>query len=221
MHLPLQAAKDLADAYKSTFRAAREDMARDTEDGKVRRLAPSRWLAAQPARGRLELSRRLPAWAASSTPPLPLLLVPKTAHIPTPAARPQRLEVDERAVFLKFELFAKRLGKLCDMFTSIQQISGLEQHTHITGATGQRVAAALPLPLAARPLGREHAQQRSVLLCSAASRPSTARPLPLPPRSPQTPHPAPAPAPAARPGGRAESLLRDCGRHPPQAVRPA
>lgn len=46
----------------------------------------------------------------------------------------QRLEVDERAVFLKFELFAKRLGKLCDMFTSIHQISGLEQHTHITGA---------------------------------------------------------------------------------------
>lgn len=45
----------------------------------------------------------------------------------------QRLEVDERAVFLKFELFAKRLGKLCDMFTSIHQISGLEQHTHITG----------------------------------------------------------------------------------------
>lgn len=46
----------------------------------------------------------------------------------------QRLEVDERAVFLKFELFAKRLGKLCEMFTSIHQISGLEQHTHITGA---------------------------------------------------------------------------------------
>ncbi len=41
--------------------------------------------------------------------------------------------MDERAVFLKFELFAKRLGKLCFMFTSIDQISGLENHTHITG----------------------------------------------------------------------------------------
>ena len=56
----------------------------------------------------------------------------------------QRLEVDERAVFLKFELFAKRLGKLCDMFTSIHQISGLEQHTHITG--GKRQGRWLQLP---------------------------------------------------------------------------
>ena len=36
-------------------------------------------------------------------------------------------------MFLKFELFAKRLGKLCEMFTSINEISGLEQHRHITG----------------------------------------------------------------------------------------
>ncbi|KIZ06068.1 Dynein gamma chain, flagellar outer arm [Monoraphidium neglectum] len=74
----MRAAKELADAYKATFLAVRDEMARDADDGK-------------------------------------------------------RLEVDERAVFLKFELFAKRLGKLCDMFTSIHQISGLEQHTHITG----------------------------------------------------------------------------------------
>jgi len=52
----------------------------------------------------------------------------------------QRLEVDERAVFLKFELFSKRLGKLCEMFTSIHQISGLEQHTHITGARAPLVS---------------------------------------------------------------------------------
>lgn len=57
----------------------------------------------------------------------------------------QRLEVDERVVFLKFELFAKRLGKLCDMFTSIHQISGLEQHTHITGEAGAPATAARAL----------------------------------------------------------------------------
>ena len=42
-------------------------------------------------------------------------------------------DVDERAVFLKFELFAKRLNKLIDMFTTIHQFSSLEQHTHISG----------------------------------------------------------------------------------------
>jgi dynein heavy chain len=42
--------------------------------------------------------------------------------------------MDERAVFLKFELFAKRLNKLIDMFTTIHQFSSLEQHTHIAGA---------------------------------------------------------------------------------------
>lgn len=41
--------------------------------------------------------------------------------------------MDERAVFLKFELFAKRLNKLIDMFTTIYQFSSLEQHTHIAG----------------------------------------------------------------------------------------
>jgi hypothetical protein len=45
----------------------------------------------------------------------------------------QPLQIDERAVFLKFELFAKRLTKLTDMFTTIHQFSSLEQHTHITG----------------------------------------------------------------------------------------
>ncbi len=43
------------------------------------------------------------------------------------------LQLDERAIFLKFELFAKRLTKLIDMFTTIQQFSSLEQHTHIAG----------------------------------------------------------------------------------------
>lgn len=56
--------------------------------------------------------------------------------------------MDERAVFLKFELFAKRLGKLCDMYTSIHQISGLEQHTHITGAAGGRAMPPRRLALA-------------------------------------------------------------------------
>jgi hypothetical protein len=46
---------------------------------------------------------------------------------------PQPFEMDERAVFLKFELFAKRLNKLIDMFTTIYQFSSLEQHTHIAG----------------------------------------------------------------------------------------
>lgn len=36
-------------------------------------------------------------------------------------------------MFLKLELFAKRLGKLRDMFTSIDQICALEAHTHIAG----------------------------------------------------------------------------------------
>jgi dynein heavy chain len=42
--------------------------------------------------------------------------------------------MDERGVFLKFELFAKRLNKLIDMFSTIHQFSSLEQHTHIAGA---------------------------------------------------------------------------------------
>lgn len=36
-------------------------------------------------------------------------------------------------MFLKFDLFAKRLGKLSDIFTTIHQFSSLEQHTHIEG----------------------------------------------------------------------------------------
>uniref|UniRef100_A0A383W453 AAA+ ATPase domain-containing protein n=1 Tax=Tetradesmus obliquus TaxID=3088 RepID=A0A383W453_TETOB len=50
------------------------------------------------------------------------------------AKNPEKpFEMDERAVFLKFELFAKRLNKLIDMFTTIHQFSSLEQHTHIAG----------------------------------------------------------------------------------------
>lgn len=45
----------------------------------------------------------------------------------------QPFSMDEPAVFLKFELFTKRLNKLIDMFTTIHQFSSLEQHTHITG----------------------------------------------------------------------------------------
>ena len=37
----LQVAKELADVYKSTFLAVREDMACDTEDGKVRGARPA------------------------------------------------------------------------------------------------------------------------------------------------------------------------------------
>lgn len=48
----------------------------------------------------------------------------------------QPLEMDERAVFLRFELFAKRLNKLISMFTTVHQFSSLEQHTHIAGAPG-------------------------------------------------------------------------------------
>lgn len=43
-----------------------------------------------------------------------------------PSATPQ-------AIFLKFDLFTKRLNKLIDMFTTIHQFSTLEQHTHIEG----------------------------------------------------------------------------------------
>jgi hypothetical protein len=38
-----------------------------------------------------------------------------------------------QAIFLKFDLFTKRLNKLIDMFTTIHQFSTLEQHTHIEG----------------------------------------------------------------------------------------
>jgi hypothetical protein len=45
----------------------------------------------------------------------------------------QPIEVDERAVFLRFELFAKRLNKLINMFTTVHQFGSLERHTHIAG----------------------------------------------------------------------------------------
>lgn len=38
-----------------------------------------------------------------------------------------------QAIFLKFDLFTKRLNKLIGMFTTIHQFSSLEQHTHIEG----------------------------------------------------------------------------------------
>lgn len=50
--------------------------------------------------------------------------------------------MNERAVFLKFELFAKRLNKLIDMFTTIHQFSSLEQHTHIAGVQRYRTCSA-------------------------------------------------------------------------------
>lgn len=43
------------------------------------------------------------------------------------------LPPDAQAIFLKFDLFTKRLNKLIDMFTTIHQFSTLEQHTHIEG----------------------------------------------------------------------------------------
>lgn len=45
----------------------------------------------------------------------------------------QPFEMDERTVFLRFELFVKRLNKLISMFTTVHQFSSLEQHTHISG----------------------------------------------------------------------------------------
>ena len=41
--------------------------------------------------------------------------------------------INEQMVFLKFDLFAKRLNKLINMFETIHQFSSLEQHTHING----------------------------------------------------------------------------------------
>ncbi|PNH08753.1 Dynein gamma chain, flagellar outer arm [Tetrabaena socialis] len=53
----------------------------------------------------------------------------------TLAAQPKskQFDFDEQAIFLKFDLFSKRLHKLIDMFTTIHQFSSLEQHTHIEG----------------------------------------------------------------------------------------
>ncbi len=48
-----------------------------------------------------------------------------------PAAR--QLALDEKQIFSRLELLAKRLDKLIKMFTTIHQFSSLEQHTHITG----------------------------------------------------------------------------------------
>lgn len=51
------------------------------------------------------------------------------------AAQPKgkQFNFDEQAIFMKFDLFTKRLNKLIDMFTTIHQFSTLEQHTHIEG----------------------------------------------------------------------------------------
>lgn len=48
-----------------------------------------------------------------------------------PAAR--QLALNEKQIFSRLELLAKRLDKLIKMFTTIHQFSSLEQHTHITG----------------------------------------------------------------------------------------
>ncbi|CAD7698753.1 unnamed protein product [Ostreobium quekettii] len=45
----------------------------------------------------------------------------------------KQFEFDERAIFFKFNLFAKRLDKLTNMFTTIHQFSSLAHHTHIDG----------------------------------------------------------------------------------------
>jgi dynein heavy chain len=51
------------------------------------------------------------------------------------ASQPQarQLALDEKQIFSRLELLAKRLDKLVKMFTTIHQFSSLEQHTHITG----------------------------------------------------------------------------------------
>jgi hypothetical protein len=101
-------------------------MARDADDGKVCRTnCMHLWLVLGVQQSSNAFLNQYP----------PLDPPPLLHNVHLNASKPQRLEVDERAVFLRFELFAKRLGKLCDMFTSIDQISGLEQHTHITGGS--------------------------------------------------------------------------------------
>jgi len=45
----------------------------------------------------------------------------------------KQFQFDEQAIFVKFDLFTKRLTKLIDMFTTTHQFSTLEQHTHIEG----------------------------------------------------------------------------------------
>jgi hypothetical protein len=60
-------------------------------------------------------------------------------HALTVSACLQPFEMDERAVFLRFELFAKRLNKLISMFTTVHQFSSLERHTHIAGKWGMRL----------------------------------------------------------------------------------
>lgn len=45
----------------------------------------------------------------------------------------KQFDFDEQAIFLKLDLFTKRLNKLIDMFTTIHQFSTLEQHKHIEG----------------------------------------------------------------------------------------
>lgn len=53
----------------------------------------------------------------------------------TLAANPSgpQFHFDETAIFLKFDLYIKRLHKLIAMFTTIHQFSTLEQHMHIEG----------------------------------------------------------------------------------------
>lgn len=45
----------------------------------------------------------------------------------------KQFDFDEKAIFFKFDLLAKRLHKLTTMFTTIHQFSSLAHHTHIDG----------------------------------------------------------------------------------------
>ena len=49
------------------------------------------------------------------------------------APKSKQFDFDEQAIFMKLDLFCKRLHKLIDLFTTIWQFSSLEQHTHIEG----------------------------------------------------------------------------------------
>ena len=47
--------------------------------------------------------------------------------------RGKQFDFDERKIFGKFDLFCKRVSKLIDLFTTIQQFSTLAEHKHIDG----------------------------------------------------------------------------------------
>lgn len=45
----------------------------------------------------------------------------------------KKWELNENGIFLRMNLFTKRLKKLCSMLTTIDQFSDLSQQTHIDG----------------------------------------------------------------------------------------